>query len=217
MKISYINSIARICEKVGADINEVAIGIGSDHRIGEEFLDAGLGYGGSCFGKDNRALIHLAKELGFEFEILQAVEKINNQQPDYFVALLKTKLKKLKNKKIAILGLSFKPNTDDIRDSRASKIIEILKQHGVKVQAYDPKAMKNMAGIHHDILYCGSAMEAAKDADAIILVTEWSEFLNIDFKLLKSVMKTPVIFDGRNLYDPFEMKSNGFDYQGIGR
>lgn len=217
MKISYINSIARICEKVGADINEVAIGIGSDHRIGEEFLDAGLGYGGSCFGKDNRALIYLAKEFGFDFEILQAVEKINNQQPDYFITLLKTKLKRLKNKKIGILGLSFKPNTDDIRDSRAIRIIQILKQHGANVQAYDPKAMKNMAGVHHDILYCGSAMEAAKNADALILVTEWNEFLNIDFKLLKSVMKTPIIFDGRNLYDPFEMKSQGFDYQGIGR
>jgi len=146
MKISYINSIARICEKTGADVNEVAIGMGSDHRIGEEFLNSGLGYGGSCFGKDNRALIHLAKENGFDFEILQAVENINNQQPHYFAERVKTKLKGVKNKKIGILGLSFKPNTDDIRDSRATKIIDILKKQGAHIQAYDPKAMKNMAG-----------------------------------------------------------------------
>lgn len=217
MKISYINSIARICEKTGADVNEVAIGMGSDHRIGEEFLNSGLGYGGSCFGKDNRALIHLAKENGFNFEILQAVENINNQQPHYFAEQVKTKLKGVKNKKIGILGLSFKPNTDDIRDSRATKIIDILKKQGAHIQAYDPKAMKNMAGVHHDILYCGSALEAAKDVDALVLVTEWNEFLSIDFELLKSVMKSPIVFDGRNLYDPIEMKSMGFDYHGIGR
>ena len=113
--------------------------------------------------------------------------------------------------------MSFKPNTDDIRDSRATKLIQILKQEGAIIQAYDPKAMKNMAGVHYDILYCGSAVEAAKDANAIILITEWSEFLDIDFDILKSVMKTPIVFDGRNLYDPIEMKAKGFDYCGLGR
>ena len=217
MKISFINSIARLCEKSGADVKEVAIGMGTDHRIGEEFLNAGLGYGGSCLGKDNKVLIHVAEELGFDFEIMKAVESINDQQPIHFVNQLKTKLKGLKKKKIGILGLSFKPNTDDIRDARSSRVIQMLKQEGAIVQAYDPKAMKNMAGVHYDILYCGSALEAAKEAHAIILVTEWSEFLSIDFAALKAVMKQPIIFDGRNLYDPLEMQSLGFDYTGIGR
>jgi len=217
MKISYINSIARICEKTGADVKEVAIGMGSDHRIGEEFLNAGLGYGGSCFGKDNRALIYLSNQFGFDFEILKAVENVNEQQTLFFIDKLKNKLKSLKKKKIGILGLAFKPNTDDIRDSRATNLIQILKQEGASIQAYDPKAMKHMAGIHYDILYCGSAVEAAKDADAVILVTEWSEFLDIDFDILKSVMKTPIMFDGRNLYDPIEMKAKGLDYYGLGR
>jgi len=217
MKISYINSIARICEKTGADVKEVAIGMGCDHRIGEEFLNAGLGYGGSCFGKDNNALIHLSSKLGFDFEILKAVESINNQQPIYFVEKLKQRLKGLKKRRIGVLGLAFKPNTDDIRDARATRLIQILKQEGAIVQAYDPKAMKNMSAVHYDITYCGSAYEAAKDAHAVILVTEWSEFLSLDFEMLKAVMKSPILFDGRNLYDPIEMKSSGIEYYGLGR
>lgn len=217
MKISYINSIARICEKTGADVKEVAIGMGSDHRIGEEFLNAGLGYGGSCFGKDNRALIHLSNQLGIDFDILKAVEIVNEQQISLFIEKIKNTLGDLNKKKIGILGLSFKPNTDDIRDSRSIKIIQLLKQEGAVIQAYDPKAMRNMAGTHYDILYCGSPIEAAKDADAVVLVTEWSQFLEIDFHAMKAVMKTPIVFDGRNLYDPMEMKSQGFDYHGIGR
>lgn len=217
MKISYINSIARLCEIVGADVKEVAIGIGSDHRIGEEFLNAGIGYGGSCFSKDNRALLHFSKQKGFDFDILKAVERINDDQPIYFMNQIKKIVKTFKNKRVAVLGLAFKPNTDDIRDARSTRVLQILKQEGASVKAYDPKAMKRMAEIHKDVEYVGSAMEAAKDADFIIILTEWSDFLNIDFDMLKTVVKKPLIFDGRNLFDPIEMKSKGFEYYGIGR
>jgi len=217
MKISYINSIARLCEVVGADVKEVAVGIGADHRIGEEFLNAGIGYGGSCFSKDNRALLHFAKQKGFDFDILKAVERINDDQPIYFMNQIKKIVKTFKNKRVAVLGLAFKPNTDDIRDARSTRVIQILKQEGAIVKAYDPKAMKRMAEVHKDIEYVGSAMEAAKDADFIIILTEWSDFLNLDFDMLKAVMKKPLIFDGRNLFDPVEIKSKGFEYHGIGR
>lgn len=217
MKISYINSIARICEKTGADIKEVAIGMGSDKRIGEDFLGAGLGYGGSCFGKDNRALIHLSDELGFEFDILKAVENINANQTVHFVNKIKERLGDLENKKIGILGLSFKPNTDDIRDSRAINIINELKNEKAIIQAYDPKAMKNMSEKYTDIIFCDNALETAKDVQALLIITEWNEFLDLDFQSIKTTMAQPIIFDGRNLYDPMEMKAKGFEYYGIGR
>jgi UDPglucose 6-dehydrogenase len=217
MKISYINSIARLCEITGADVNEVAIGIGSDHRIGEEFLEAGIGYGGSCFGKDNRALLHFSKEKGFSFDILKAVERINNDQPTYFMNQAKKIVRTFKNKHVGVLGLSFKPNTDDIRDARSIKILQILKDEGAIVKAYDPKAMKKMAEIHKNVEYVKTAMDAAKDADFLVVLTEWNEFLNLDFDMLKILMKKPLIFDGRNLFDPIEMKSKGFEYYGIGR
>ncbi len=217
MKISYINSSARICEKTGADIKEVSIGMGSDKRIGEDFLNAGLGYGGSCFRKDNRALIHLSDELGFDFDILKAVENINTQQTTHFVNKIKERLGDLENKKIGILGLSFKPNTDDIRDSRAINIINELQKEKAIIQAYDPKAMKNMYEKYTDVIYCNNALDTAKDTQALLIATEWNEFLDLDFQSIKTTMAQPVIFDGRNLYDPMEMKAKGFEYYGIGR
>ncbi len=216
-KISFINAIACICEAVGADVIQVAKGMGYDKRIGADFLQAGLGYGGSCFGKDNSCLVQTAKKYGYNFELLQSVIDINNEQPKRFVDKIRNVLGSLKDKKIGILGLAFKPNTDDLRDAKSLEIIPQLLADGAEVSAYDPIAMDNTHKVFPNIKYCNNAYDAAKDVDALLLVTEWNEFKFLDLARVKEIMRKPIIFDGRNLYDPSSMRKLGFDYYPIGR
>ena len=218
MKISFINAVANICEKTGADILKVAKGMGLDGRIGEDFLKAGIGYGGSCFPKDVSAFIHIAKELGYNFELLEEVRKINEYQRIHFLKRVEKALGSLSGKTIGILGLSFKPNTDDVREAPALYIIEELLKKKVKcIQAFDPQAIGNMKNIYPDITYCASPYEPAGSADALFLLTEWESFRYLDLRRIKSSMRNPLLADGRNLYDPKKMKSLGFTYISVGR
>ena len=217
LKISYINAIARLCEKVGADIRMIAEGMGYDKRIGRQFLDAGLGYGGYCFPKDVAAFIKIGEELGYDFELLKIVQKINREQHDQAVEKLRKSLWTLKGKVIGILGLSFKPETDDIREAPSIHIVNRLLEDGAIVKAYDPQAMNNAKTVLPDIEYCEDPYELAKGTDAILIITEWDEFRNIDISKLKKLLKQPVIIDGRNIYNPVEIRSLGFVYEGIGR
>ena len=218
-KISFINEMARICERLGADVKEVAAGMGYDKRIGRAFLDAGLGYGGSCFPKDVRALAHMAAEAGLHPQLLDAVMTINTDQRYLVIEKLKEELDTLAGKRIAVLGLAFKDNTDDMRDAPSIDIVGWLIQEGAVVRAYDPQAVKAarkaMPGL--DVTYCGDAFEAAADCDAVVVITEWKEFRQLNLLRLLQVMRSPVLVDGRNLYDPAEMARLGFRYRGIGR
>lgn len=218
-KISFMNDIANLCEIVGADVNNVRKGIGSDTRIGNKFIYAGTGYGGSCFPKDVKALIKTADLNGYSLEILKSVEAVNERQKSVLYNKLYEFYKgNLKDKKIAIWGLSFKPNTDDMREAPAQVIISKLVQAGAKVKAYDPVAMEEAKlRINEDIEYTKDKNEALIEADALILVTEWSEFRVLNFKVMEKLMNKKVIFDGRNIYDPEEVRENGFEYFGIGR
>lgn len=217
MKISFINALSIICEKSGADIIKVAEGIGLDKRIGRDFLNAGAGFGGFCFPKDLKAFIGIAQKLGYDFRLLKEVERINEEQMLYVVKKLENLLWNLKNKQIGILGLSFKPNTDDMRFAPSITIINELKKQGATIKAYDPVAMERAKEIMPDIEYCLDAYSVAKNSDGIILVTEWEEFKNLNLKKLKECMRQPVFLDGRNLFEPEEMKKIGFIYTGIGR
>ena len=218
-KISFMNNISILCENVGADIEMIRRGIGTDPRIGNQFLFAGLGYGGSCFPKDVKALIKTSQKNKIKFSILESVEEVNLEQRKRFVQKILNHFKgNIKNKKLAIWGLSFKPNTDDMRDAPSITIINELEKKGANIFVYDPVAM----GVAKNVLpktthYGKSATEILKDADALIIVTEWGEFRTPDFNKIKSVMKSPVIFDGRNIYDPKILRENGFTYFGIGR
>lgn len=218
-KISFMNEMANLCELVGADINMVRQGIGSDPRIGNKFIYAGIGYGGSCFPKDVKALIKTADDLGYPLEIVKAVESVNKRQKELlFHKIMKYFGNNLKDKRIGIWGLSFKPNTDDMREAPAEVIIKLLLREGAKIRAYDPAAMKEAEKkIGNSIEYATDSYDALVDADALILLTEWSEFRVLNFRVLEKLMKQKVIFDGRNIYDPAELKENGFDYIGIGR
>lgn len=217
-KISFINAIAILCDRVGADITKVSEGLGLDPRIGRQFLNAGLGYGGSCFPKDTWALISFAKKRGYDFGFLKQVDEINKKQIDYFVEkIIKVFSGDLKDKKLAILGLSFKPNTDDIRFARSIPLIEKLQKLGAKIIAYDPQAMKNAKKILKNVLYGQDVYDILKGGDALILVTEWEEFKELDFNKVKKLMRQPTIFDGRNIYDPKKLKRLGFKYTGVGR
>lgn len=218
-KISFMNDIANLCEIVGADVTNVRRGIGSDSRIGYHFIYAGTGYGGSCFPKDVKALIKTADSKGYSLEILKAVESVNDRQKSVLV----TKLKKyfnndLEGKKIAMWGLSFKPNTDDMREAPSIVIARQLKELGAEINAYDPVAMEEakerIGGL---VNYTKDKNEALVDADALLLVTEWNEFRVLNYKVISKLLKNKVIFDGRNIYDPAELKENGFEYFGIGR
>ncbi|MGQ9816937.1 MAG: UDP-glucose dehydrogenase family protein [bacterium] len=217
MKISFINALSIICEKSGADIIKVAEGIGLDKRIGRDFLNAGVGFGGFCFPKDLKAFIGIAQKLGYDFRLLKEVERINEEQMRRVVKKLEDLLWNLKDKQIGILGLSFKPNTDDMRFAPSLTIIAELKKQGTTIRAYDPVAMENAKGLMPDITYCNNAYEVAENADAIVLVTEWDEFKNLDLKKLKQKMHQPVFLDGRNMFDQQKMKELGFIYTGIGR
>lgn len=218
-RISFMNDLANLCEKVGADINMIRKGIGSDTRIGSKFLNAGTGYGGSCFPKDVKALIKTADQNGYSLEILKAVERVNDRQK----SILFEKLQKyyggnLTGKTITLLGLAFKPNTDDMREAPSLVLIEKLHQANCRIKAYDPVAMEEcFRRVGSTVEYFDDIYSALKDADALLLVTEWSEFRAIDMQRLKQTMRKAVIFDGRNQYDPTEMRQIGIHYECIGR
>ncbi|MCE5324686.1 UDP-glucose/GDP-mannose dehydrogenase family protein [bacterium] len=216
-KISFINAIANICELVGADVHKVAKGIGLDSRIGTAFLNAGLGWGGSCFGKDTACLVAIADRHGYDFGLLKSVISINSEQPSRFVNRIKNVLGSLAGKKIAVLGLAFKPNTDDLRDGKSLQIMAELNAEGAQLTAYDPIAMENARQACQAYHYCKDPYMAAEDADAIVIVTEWNEFKFLDFDRLKHIMRVPLIFDGRNMFDPERIRSKGFEYHCIGR
>ncbi|GAB4214689.1 MAG: UDP-glucose/GDP-mannose dehydrogenase family protein [Roseiflexaceae bacterium] len=216
-RISFINEIAQICEKLGADVREVARGMGADKRIGPHFLDAGIGYGGSCFPKDVLALHHMAATAGCHPQLLQAVMDINRDARRRFVEKLIDILGSVDGAVIGVLGLAFKPNTDDMREAPSVDIIESLQALGARVKAYDPVAMERAGDIMPTVTFCATAYDAAKDADALLIVTEWNEFKQLAFDRIKRYMRRPVILDGRNLYDPNDMANRGFIYRGVGR
>jgi len=216
-KISFINAIADICELAGANITDVARGLGADKRIGRDFLNAGLGYGGSCFPKDISSLEHTARKLGYDFGLLRSVMYINDARAHRLVAKIESHFKNLDGLCFAVLGLSFKANTDDLRDAKSLEILEMLTGKGANVRAYDPVTMEKAKVLFPDVIYADNPYEAAEDADAIILVTEWREFLSLDMERLKKVMKSPVIYDGRNIFDMEKLKGLGFEYHGMGR
>ena len=216
-KISFINAIANICELSGADVEKVAEGMGYDKRIVKAFLNAGIGYGGFCFPKDVQAFIKIAENYGYDFQLLKATHDINQKQKKNFVKKVKNALQDINNKKIGVLGLSFKPNTDDMRFSPSVYIIKELQKEGGKVTAYDPEAMGKAKEIFDDVEFCNDPYEAAKDADVLIILTEWNEFKELDMKKIKSLLKNPLIIDGRNIYNPWELKKEGFSYISIGR
>jgi UDPglucose 6-dehydrogenase len=220
-KISFINAVSDICDKVGADITEVSRGIGLDRRIGKEFLSAGIGFGGSCFPKDLSAFVRIADKIGYDFGLLKEVQKINDHQKKILVKKIEELLWNLPNKTIGILGLAFKPNTDDVREAPALGIIEMLHREGARIRVYDPAAMDKakaaLSALGKEIEFCKDAYEVARHSDCLVAVTEWNEFKELDFKKIKKFMKQPVIVDGRNIYDPAEMKKLGFRYAGMGR
>ncbi len=219
LKISYINAISAICEASGADVERVADGIGADKRIGRSFLNAGLGYGGSCFPKDVAAFIAISDEIGVPFTLLKEVQRINQNQIDRFIKKIRDTLWVLKDKRIAVWGLTFKPDTDDVRNSVAIDLVAQLLREGAIVHAYDPKGADKVAeyNLCSGAVLAESALAAVENAEALVLATEWNEFQSVDFVQVRKKMHTPLIFDGRNLFDPETMKELGFIYHGIGR
>ncbi len=216
-RISFINEIARISERVGADAKLVAEGMGMDKRIGPSFLDAGIGYGGSCFPKDVKALAALAERFDYHPELLQAVMDINRDQRMVVIDKLRECLEELPGRVIGLLGLAFKPNTDDLREAPSLDIAKVLLAAGAAVRAYDPAAMEGSRRILPDIEYMDDAYETASGADAVVVITEWNEFRYLDLGRVKQSMRRPVVIDGRNIYDPAVMRGLGFTYRGIGR
>jgi UDPglucose 6-dehydrogenase len=217
-RISFMNEIANVCELVGADVDHVRKAIGSDRRIGTSFLFPGVGYGGSCFPKDTQALLKSAQDQGYDFKILRAVEEVNDRQKERLVDKIEAHFRDVSGKTIAIWGLAFKPRTDDMREAPAIPIIERLLARGVKVKAYDPAATSVARGLFGDrIELCDKSYEALSGADALAVVTEWNEFREPDFAKMQSLMKAPIVFDGRNLYSPEQMRALGFTYFSIGR
>lgn len=219
LKISYINAVAAICEASGADVEKVADGIGTDKRIGRNFLNAGIGYGGSCFPKDIAAFISISRQLGIPFTLLEEVERINASSLDRFITKVREALWVLRDKKIAVWGLAFKPDTDDIRCSVAMDLVVQLLKEGAHVTVYDPKGMEKAQelGTISKAIFASSPLEAAKEAEALIIATEWKQFENVDFASLKEKMHTPLIFDGRNLLHPDVVREAGFTYVSVGR
>ena len=219
LKISYINAVSAICEASGADVEKVADGIGMDHRIGRDFLNPGIGYGGSCFPKDIAAFITISERLGTPFDLLKEVQRINNAQKERFLKAMRETLWVLREKRIAVWGLTFKPDTDDVRSSVAIELVTHLLREGAHVIAYDPKGMEKARAIKAiaDADFASSALEAVTDAEALVIATEWNEFGNVDLEIVKEKMTTPIVFDGRNLLDPETMRRLGFDYYSIGR
>jgi UDPglucose 6-dehydrogenase len=216
-RISFINEIARICERVDADAKLVAEGMGLDKRIGPSFLEAGIGYGGSCFPKDVAALAALAERFDYHPELLHAVMDINRDQRMLVIDKLRECLDELPGRVVGLLGLAFKPNTDDLREAPSIDIAKVLLAAGAHVRAYDPAAMERMRALLPDLEYMADAYQVASGADALVVVTEWNEFRHLDLPRLKASMRRPVVVDGRNIYDPTIMRGLGFTYRGIGR
>jgi UDPglucose 6-dehydrogenase len=216
-RISFINEISNICEAVGADVTEVAQGMGFDHRIGHHFLQAGVGYGGSCFPKDVKALAHIAENNNVHPRILNSVVDVNDYQRRRIMEKVKEELGELKGKRVALLGLAFKENTDDLRESPAIGIAEYLIKGGADVYAYDPVAMENAGKELPTLNFCNNAYEAAAEAEALVVATPWNEFKNLDMARIKASLAVPILIDGRNMYDPEAMKEIGFKYRGVGR
>ncbi|HXP34455.1 MAG TPA: UDP-glucose/GDP-mannose dehydrogenase family protein [Chthoniobacterales bacterium] len=219
LKISYINAISAICDASGADVEKVADGIGMDRRIGRQFLNAGIGYGGSCFPKDVAAFIQISEQLGVPFHLLKEVQRINAGQKERFLKLIRDTLWVLREKKIAVWGLTFKPDTDDVRSSVAIELVDAMLREGAHVSVYDPKGMEKARELKAiaDARFATSALEAVDGAEALVIATEWSEFANVDLAAVKQRMTTPIIFDGRNLLNPETMGELGFHYHSIGR
>jgi UDPglucose 6-dehydrogenase len=221
LKISFINMVADLCEATGADVVKVAEGIGLDPRIGKHFLQAGVGFGGYCLPKDLKAFIHIAEEHNVDFSLLKEVERINEARVDKFIRKVQKALWVLKDKTLAVWGLAFKPNTDDIREAPSLKIIRRLLDEGANLRLYDPAAMENVQQVfpenHPRLVYCRSAIEAATGAHAILLVTEWDEFKQMDWEQVKQVVALPIVVDGRNCLDPTKLQEAGFEYYGMGR
>jgi UDPglucose 6-dehydrogenase len=217
-KISFINSVANICDKVGADVVDVARGMGLDKRISKDFLSAGIGFGGSCFPKDLAAFAHIAEKVGYDFGILKEVQKVNRTQKKAVIKKIEELLWNLPKKTVGVLGLSFKPGTDDLREAPSLEIIDMLVKEGVNVKAFDPVAMgKAKKILGNGVKFCKDPYQTAKDSDCLLVVTEWNEFKELDFRKIKRLMRQPILIDGRNIYDPKEMKMLGFKYIGVGR
>ncbi|MDR4496930.1 MAG: UDP-glucose/GDP-mannose dehydrogenase family protein [Candidatus Scalindua sp.] len=218
-KISFINEIANLCEKVGADVHMVAKGMGLDKRIGSKFLHPGPGYGGSCFPKDTRALAQIAKNNNYEMKIVNSVIEVNKQQITMMIDKIKNSIDTFKGKIIGVLGLSFKPNTDDVRESPAIELIKLLEKRGSKIRAYDPVALENAKEVlrSRKITYCNDAYDVAKGAHVLVIATEWNQFRMLDMKTIKQLLKEPVLIDLRNVYDPDYIRKLGFTYTSVGR
>lgn len=216
-KISFINAVSRVCDVVGADINEVAHGMGMDSRIGKSFLSAGLGYGGSCFPKDLEAFISISRKLGYDFGLLKEVKNINESQRDFLITKIESSLWNLKGKTIGFLGLAFKPNTDDMRNAPAVELIRALQSEGAYIKAYDPKSMLKAKPLLKNVKFCANPYELSKECDCVFIATEWLEFKDLDFKKIKKLVKNPIIVDARNMFDPVKMQKLGFVYVSVGR
>ena len=216
-KISFINAISQICDRVGADVLKVAEGMGLDKRIGRSFLDAGIGYGGSCFPKDVDAFIRLSEKSGYPFNLLKEVRNVNEHQKSHFIKLIEDKLWNIKDKVIGVLGLAFKPETDDMRNAPSLDIIATLQQEGAIIKAYDPKALQSARKILKNVTFCSDVYSLAKGCDCLLVLTEWDEFKKMNFQKLQALMRQKVIFDGRNIFKQEQLQKFGFEYYGIGR
>jgi UDPglucose 6-dehydrogenase len=216
-KISFINEIANLCDKVGADVLQVTRGMGYDSRIGGQFFNSGLGFGGSCFPKDVAALVHIGKANGYPFRILPNVLAVNENQRKLFIQKVQKAVGNLKGKNLAIWGLSFKPNTDDMREAPSLSILPALSAKGARLRAYDPVSTAKAKPLFKKVKFCKNPYEAAQGADAVLVLTEWNEFKQIDFQKLKTIVRQPILVDGRNMYESQEMAEKGFAYYGMGR
>lgn len=217
LKITFANQLSQVCDAVGADVEQVAKGMGMDSRISPHFLRAGIGFGGSCFPKDLSAFYQISHKKGVRFEMLRQALEVNQSLPKYFVEKVRLALGKLSNRKLAVLGLAFKPDTDDMREAPSIPVIHELQNAGAKISAYDPEAVSKAKPYFKNITYAANPYMAAKGADALLILTEWNEFLNLDFARLKKVMKRPLLVDGRNMYSYEEMKQRGWTYLSMGR
>lgn len=216
-KISFINSIANICEKTGADIEKVSYGMGLDKRINRAFLKSGIGYGGFCFPKDLDAFINISEKMGYDFSILKSVRKVNEGQKQVFLKKIEKELWIVKDKHIGVLGLAFKPNTDDMRFAPSIDIINYLVEAGANIKVYDPKALEKAESVLKGVTFCKDVYAVAKDSDALLVLTEWQEFKDMDLCRVKKLLKNPLIIDGRNIFDPAKMRKLGFKYISMGR
>ncbi len=217
MKISFINAISIVCEAAGANVDQVATGMGLDKRIGKNFLNPGIGFGGFCFPKDLAAFIRISEKLGYDFGLLKAVEEINENQKKFFVKKIEEAVWNINSKTIGVLGLSFKPDTDDMRFAPSIDIIAMLQAQGARIKAFDPHAMKKAKESLKDIEYCKDSYSVCRGSDCLLILTEWDEFKEIDLAKVKKLLKQPIVIDGRNVYDPGRMKELGFQYHSIGR